>query len=103
MTIYRHKNLIGLANITIADRMNNQVTFVGSNESLSVTKGIFFLEMLVLESGKTVAIKDGEGNTIATGLTGFEQDFSPLRCDYGIEFVGDVEFAKGFVLEGIFA
>jgi hypothetical protein len=102
MPIYRHKNLRAIAEITPTDRLRNQVTFVGSDEVLSLPNGIFFLELLVLEGAKTVAIKDGNGDTIATGLTGFEQDHSPLRCDRGIEFVGDIEFAKGFILEDAF-
>lgn len=103
MAIYRHQNLRALSDISLAERMNNQVELLGTNEKLFLTKGIFFLELLVIEAGKTVTIKDGAGRTIATGLTGFEQDYSPLRCDYGIEFVGDVELAKGFVLEEVFA
>jgi len=103
MAIYRHTNLRALAEITPEQRLSNQVTFSGSTELvLSVPKGIFFLELLVLESSKTTTIKDGDGNTIATGLTGYSQDHSPLRCDRGIEFVGEIEFAKGFVLNGVF-
>ena len=103
MAIYRHRNLRALAEITPEQRLSNQVTFSGSSElTLSVPNGIFFLELLILESSKSVDIQDGNGTTIATGLTGFSQDMSPLRCDRGITFGGEIEFAKGFVLEGIF-
>lgn len=101
MAIYRHKNLRALTNITLGERLSNQVLISGADQKLLTPKGIFFLEFLKSEDSTVVSIKDGNGDTIATGLTGFDQDHSPLRCDNGIEFVGDVEFAKGFVLEQV--
>ena len=103
MSIYRHDNLRAIQSFSLGDRLGNQVEIVGTDEKLLSKKGIFFLELLVVEAGKTVTIKDGKGRVIATGLTGFEQDFSPLRCDYGIEFVGKVELAKGFIIDSVFA
>jgi hypothetical protein len=102
MAIYRHRNVRGLSEIAQSHRLSNQIEFSGNNESLDVPRGIVFLELLILEAGKTVTIRDGEGRTISTGLTSFSQDYSPLRCDYGIEFIGDIVFAKGFVLEDVF-
>jgi len=102
MAVYRHRNVRGLSEIAVAHHFSNQIELSGTNESLSVPNGIFFLELLVIEAGKTVTILDGEGRTISTGLTGFTQEYSPLRCDYGIEFIGDVEFAKGFIIEDVF-
>lgn len=102
MAIYRHRNVRGLSEIAQAHRLSNQVEMSGNNQSLAVPRGIFFLELLILEAGKTVTILDGEGRIISTGVTDLSQDYSPLRCDYGIEFTGDIVFAKGFVLEDVF-
>lgn len=102
MSIYRPENSRVIQSITPSDRLSNQVVIVGTNEKLLSKKGVFFLELLILPTSGTVIIKDGKGKIIASGLTGFEQDFVPLRCDYGIEFVGDVELAKGFMIENVF-
>ena len=82
--------------------MSNQVVMYGTNESYPVVDGIFFLEYLESDGATTVTIKDGDGNTICTGVSDFSNDYSPLRCDKGIEFVGDVAIAKGFFVPGVF-
>lgn len=102
MSIYKPSRNIPLDDQALSRRLANQVIIYGSDETLAVQKGAFFLEYLEIESGKTVTIKDGAGTTIATGVTGFANDHSPLRCDGGISFTGDVILAKGFVVEGIF-
>jgi hypothetical protein len=103
MSVYRHPNCRAIVEITPAERLSNQVIFEGTNQSISVTKGVFLLSHMEIETGKTVTIKDGQGTTLATGITGFSRDYVPLRCDYGIEIVGDVVFAVGSVHEEIFA
>jgi len=101
MAIYRSQNNRSLATITPEERLSNQVVLTGTNEKLLSDKGIFFLELL--ECSGTVEIKDGKGRTIASAATSFSQDHSPIRCDFGIEFVGTVAVAKGFILESVLA
>jgi hypothetical protein len=96
---YRHQNGRTLSRISAEDKLNNQVILDGTDPSESVPKGIFFLELLTLDSG-TAIVKDGEGNTILNGVASLDQQFSPLRCDYGISITGSVKVAKGFVIEG---
>lgn len=81
---------------------NDQVIFSGSNDKLLVDKGVFFLEFLEAKSTTTVNLKDGKGSTIATGVSSFSNDQSPLRCDYGLEVVGDVTMLKGFIVRNVF-
>jgi len=100
MATYRPPVTKALADFSQGDKLSNQVVFSGTNESYSVSDGILFIEFIEMDSG-TATIKDGLGNTIATGLSSFSQDHSPLRCDYGITIEGDVSMAKGFVITGI--
>jgi len=101
MAKYRRQNLRAYVDITSEQRLNNQIVLSGNNESLVLDKGAFFLELLIVESGTTVTIKDGAGNIIGTGFESFSQDHSPLLCEYGIEIVGDVVIAKGFTIDGV--
>ena len=101
MTIYKPYEDNPLKSFSFGDMVNNQRVLSGTNPELSSTKGSFFLETLIIESGKSVTIKDGKGQTIASGVTSFESAINPLRCDYGIFFTGDVVFAKGFIAENI--
>ena len=103
MAIYRHENDRALVEIPTEVRLSNQVVFSGTNDKLIIPNGIFFLEYLEPDKLGSVTLKDGAGNTICSGLSAFENDYSPLRCDGGIEIVGDVVMAKGFVLPGVFA
>jgi hypothetical protein len=96
---YRHPSGKVLTRIAIEDRFNNQLVLSGTNPEQLLPKGIFFLEVLVLSSG-TATIADGKGIAIMTGISGFTQEISPLRCDYGITITGAVLYAKGFVVEG---
>jgi hypothetical protein len=100
MTIYTPPQNSQLSNYSDRDKFNGQRVFDGTDDQLLVPKGVFFLEYL--KAATTVDIKDGDGNTIVAGISDFQSDHSPLRCDHGIEFVGDVIFAKGFVLQGVF-
>ena len=103
MAIYRPSKRLNLAEILPSDRLSNQVVLNGVNQTLSVAKGIFFLEYLQADGVGTVTIQDGEGTTITSGVSLFNNDYIPLRCDLGVTIVGDVAIAKGFVIEGIFA
>ena len=83
-------------------QLNNQVVISGNNESYSVTKGIFFVEHVEAVTGTTIVIEDGLGNTIASGISYFASDRSPIRCDYGITITGNVAMLKGFIVEAIY-
>ena len=102
MAFYRPPNCLGYAKIGFGERIANQVTFSGTNDKLLIPKGVFLLDYLEIETGKSVTIKDGKGNTIVTGVTQFNQEHMPLRCDYGIEIVGDVQFGKGSAHDGVY-
>ncbi len=103
MAIYKPQIGRAIVEILPEDRLSNQVVFSGnSGNTISVPNGIVFLELLQVDSGGTVQIDDGDGNTISTSISDFAQDHSPLRCDKGITITGDVDFAKGFVIYGVF-
>lgn len=102
MTIHRHENTRAISEILPEDRLSNQVVFTGSTgNTLSIPNGIFFLELLVPETGNVITIETGDGLVI-TGVEEFSQDHSPLRCDRGVTFTGDLSIAKGFVVEDFF-
>jgi hypothetical protein len=103
MTIYRTENRRAIAEILPEERLSNQVVFYGnSGNVLSIPKGAFFLELLIVEGAGTVEVKDGDGKIVASGVTDFSQDHSPLRCDKGITLTGSIAIAKGFVVENLF-
>jgi hypothetical protein len=85
------------------DKYSDQVIMSGVNESYPVAKGVFFLEYVEAATGTTVVIKDGHGNVIISGIDKWDQDHSPIRCDLGVEFVGNLKIAKGFFLAGVFS
>jgi hypothetical protein len=104
MAVRRNQaNSRAFAEVSMGERLSNQVTFSGTNDSLSIPKGFFLLDYLEIETGKTVEIKDGKGTSVVTGVTQFNQEFLPLRLDYGFEIVGDVQFGKGSAHDGVFA
>lgn len=105
MSVYRSQanKSRAIREITPEDRLSNQVVISGTNQSISVAQGALFIEVLQVDSGGTVEIKDGSGKTISTSISNFEQDHSPLRCDLGATITGDVDFAKGFIIEDLFA
>ena len=102
MAIYKPVNTRALALVDFADRANNQIVLRGSNQSYPVSRGIFFLEYLEPDKLGTVVVKDGKGNTMTGSINAFNNDKSPLRCDYGIVIVGDVTIAKGFFIDQVF-
>lgn len=83
------------------DMIRNQKVLAGENPTILVEKGIFFLDTLILDSGETVDLADGNGNVIATGVTGFVLNNNHLRCDYGIIITGNVLLAKGYSVQGV--
>ena len=85
------------------DRYRDQVIVTGTNESFPVPKGIFNIEFFEAATGTTITIKDGEGTTIASGVSSFSQDHSPIRCDYGFEIVGEVAMLKGYAVRNVFS
>lgn len=84
------------------ERHNDQVIIYGNNESFLVDKGVFFIEYLQAATGTTVTVKDGKGNTIVSALSEYKQDWSPIRCDYGISITGNVDMVKGFIVRNVF-
>jgi len=97
MSIYKTQNNRPLSGYGPAQRASGQVVLYGTSPSILIPNGIFFLELLQVSAG--VTLTDGDGVTIATGVTSFEQDQSPLRCDKGLTITGTVLIAKGFVVE----
>ena len=103
MSVYRRKTTTPLSEITTEQRVSNQIVFTGTtSDAFLVPKGVVLLELLQVETGNTVAIEDGEGNVLATGVTDFEQEHSPLLCDKGIKIIGAVTIAKASVIDGIY-
>ena len=100
MAIYRNEVNRSLVNISQDEKMSNQIILYGTDQSFPVSNGFFFLEYLQVDGAGTVTIKDGENNTISTGVTTFSNDYVPLVCPYGIELKGDVAMAKGFFITG---
>jgi len=82
-------------------RANNQVVITGNNETYPVSRGIFFIEHVEAAAGTTITIIDGSGVTMAAGVSAFSNDYSPLRCDNGIEITGNVAMLKGFILRSV--
>lgn len=83
-------------------QLNNQVVISGNDETYSVAKGVFCIEHIEAVSGTTIIIKDGLGATVASGVSYFASDRSPIRCDYGIAITGNVAMLKGFVIESVY-
>ena len=101
--IYKPKHDRPLATIQQADMVNNQRILSGTDPEYLTDNGVFFLDTLVIESGKAVTIKDGNDETIVTGLTtGFSSSKNHIRCDNGIKITGDVLMAKGYIIENVF-
>jgi hypothetical protein len=100
MAIYQPKTNAPVQ-IFAQDMIRNQKVLSGTDPTILVEKGIFFLDTLVLAAGETVDLADGEGNVIATGVTGFVLTNNHLRCDYGIIITGEVLFAKGYTIQGV--
>lgn len=101
MAIYRTPNRHALANISPADMYNNQIILSGTDPEILSEKGIFFLDTLVLDVGKTVEIRDGEDNLIVDNMISFSSSKNHIRCDYGIKLVGEVVMAKGYLIENV--
>lgn len=103
MTIYRPENSRALEEISMESRLSNQIVFYGnSGNTISVPNGIVFIEFLQVEGAGTISITDGNSVTVASGITDFSNDHSPLRCDRGITITGSLKIAKGFVVEDVF-
>ena len=103
MSIYVSSNRRSLSHEACYNaKINNQFIISGETDpTILVKKGVLFLELLQVSGGGTVTITDGKDKAVGTGVKDFEQDYCPLRCDYGIKITGTVQFAKGYVVEGI--
>jgi len=102
MAVYIHSNNKPLAIVSEQDRLNGQVVLRGTDEYLLLDNGVFYLELLEAVAESTVTISDGRGNIVLSGITGYEQDRSLIRFDYGIEISGNVIVAKGYVVRNCF-
>lgn len=101
MAIYKSPYTPGLVDLSPERRISNQIIISGTNDSFSAPNGIVLIELLQIEAGKTITIQDGDGTQIASGVTSFDQEISPLRCDKGFTITGDVEFGKASVIYGV--
>lgn len=106
MAIYFAQNVKGhkaLSHIDDKDKYNNQVIFNGTDEEYEVPNGIFFLEFVSTPTGNTVTITDWSNNTVADGISDFNQEHSPLRIEGGIKVSGQVTLLKGFFLREVYS
>jgi hypothetical protein len=102
MGYYRSVNSGPLPHFSDADRYNNRIAVANeTNPQIIVDNGVFFLEHVYLETGKTISIVDGNGQTLMTGLDrDLNVEISPIRLDYGFVITGDVLLLKGFIIQG---
>lgn len=103
MAIYKHGFGNALNQNTIGERMSNQIILSGANPSVSASKGVFFLELLVVKDTESVDLIDGNTNSIASGVKGtINAEISPIVCEKGLTIDGNIVLAKGYVLNNIF-
>jgi len=86
-----------------SEHFNDQIILSGVDQAFLVNNGVFFIEHFEAATGTTIIIEDGQGNTIASGVTSFTQDHSPIRCDYGVSITGNLAMLKGFIMRNVFA
>jgi len=101
MAVYRTQDSMPFDIDPDVRRHGNQVILSGTDQSIEMKKGFFMLELLVVPTGETVILTDGNGREIASGVTGFSQEHSPLKCEKGLVITGDVEIAKGFEVPAV--
>jgi len=101
MAVYRAENQSPFEINPDVRRHVNQVIFSGTDQSIKVESGFFMLELIVVPSGETVTLTDGTGRAMISGLTGFSQEHSPMKCEKGLTITGNVEIAKGFEVPGV--
>lgn len=102
MAIYKSKYRRQIAQITPEERLSNQIVIYGTDETMSIPNGAFFLEYLQVDGQGNITILDGDGVIISTGVETFSNDFVPLECPKGFTLTGDVAMAKGFVIEDLY-
>jgi hypothetical protein len=90
-----------VGHIAPQDMYRNQRVLSGTDPEYLSDDGIFFLDTLILESGKTVSITDGKNQSIVTEMISASFNNNHLRCDYGIKITGDVIMAKGYIVENV--
>ena len=78
--IYKPKNDRPIATIQQADMVNNQRILSGTDPEYLTSRGVFFLDTLVVEAGKTVVIKDGNDETVVSAMTSFSSSKNHIRC-----------------------
>ena len=101
--MYRAQNHLSISADTInAARFNNQVIFNSgdSNPTIACPNGMVFVDYMELTAGATVTIKDGDGDTVATGVSGFDMTYTPMRLDHGMQITGTVLMLRAFIIEG---
>ena len=103
MTAYLSQDKTSISPDTIlAARFNNQISYDKQTDVSDIRgNSIFYLELLVADSGKTLTLKDGDGDTVFTVLASFQDSFSPIRLDKGFQITGDVAHLKGFWVHGV--
>jgi hypothetical protein len=100
-TAYKPYSENPLANISPAEMYNNQRILSGTDPEFLTDHGVFFIDTLVIESGKSITISDGKDQVIVTGMISFSSSKNHIRCDYGVKITGDVIMLKGYVIENV--
>jgi len=90
-----------VGHIAPQDMYRNQRILSGTDPELLTADGIFFLDTLVLATGETVNIKDGNDRVVVDNMLGVTLNNNHIRCDYGIKITGDVIMAKGYLVENV--
>lgn len=85
----------------IAGKLNNQFVISGIDpkipSNLADKNYIVFLEYV--QAISTFTLKDASGNTIINGIASpLDLSYAPLRIDGGVEILGTITIAKGFVI-----
>jgi len=99
--IYKPYSDNPVGRIAPEDMYRNQRILSGADPEFLSDDGIFYLDSLILASGETVVIKDGQDRVVVPDMISFESAFNHIRCDYGIKITGNVVMAKGYVVENV--
>lgn len=102
MTIYRPGISRQIANIQPSDKLNNQLIVSNETDFEYITeKGIFFLELFKAPDSEVSEIKDGNDVSVIAAIFSFDQEHTPLRLNNGIKIDGNIDYLKGYFLEGV--
>lgn len=83
-------------------KSTDQIVITGEDEEHLLRDGVFFIEFISVPEGESITIYDGKDNLVASNVTSFASDHSPIRCDYGVKITGNVSLFKGKPIHGVF-